>query len=61
MLLRINLALGTAFILAALLLVYVCSRLLETNARRELVREAGLMMDSAVNPRDRATAASVRP
>jgi protein-histidine pros-kinase len=48
MLLRINLALGTAFILAALLLGYVCSRLLETNARRELLREAGLMMDSAV-------------
>jgi HAMP domain-containing protein len=48
LLLRINLALGTAFVLAALLLVYVCSRLLETNAQQELLREAGLMMDSAV-------------
>jgi hypothetical protein len=48
LLLRINLALGTAFVLAALLLVYVCSRLLATNAQRELMREAGLMMDSAV-------------
>jgi len=48
LLLRINLALGTAFVLAALLLVYICSRLLETNARQELMREAGLMMDSAV-------------
>ena len=48
LLLRINLALGTAFVLAALLLAFVCSRLLETNARQELLREAGLMMDSAV-------------
>jgi protein-histidine pros-kinase len=48
LLLRINLALGTAFVLAALLLGYVCSRLLETNAQQELLREAGLMMDSAV-------------
>jgi HAMP domain-containing protein len=48
LLLRINLALGTAFVLAALLLAYVCSRLLETNAQQELMREAGLMMDSAV-------------
>jgi protein-histidine pros-kinase len=48
LLLRINLALGTAFVLAALLLVYICSRLLATNARQELMREAGLMMDSAV-------------
>src|SRR5580704_8593466 len=48
LLLRINFALGTAFVLAALLLVYICSRLLETNAQRELLREAGLMMDSAV-------------
>jgi protein-histidine pros-kinase len=48
LLLRINLALGTAFVLAALLMVYVSARLLETNARDELLREAGLMMDSAV-------------
>jgi protein-histidine pros-kinase len=48
LLLRINLALGTAFVLAALLLAFVCSRLLESNARQELLREAGLMMDSAV-------------
>lgn len=45
LLLRINLALGTAFVLAALLLVYVCSRLLETNAQRELLRE-----ESAARP-----------
>ena len=48
LLLRMNLALGTAFVLAALLLIYVCSRLLAANAQHELVREAGLMMDSAV-------------
>jgi HAMP domain-containing protein len=48
LLLRINLALGTAFVVAALLLVYICSRLLETNAQQELLREAGLMMDSVV-------------
>jgi HAMP domain-containing protein len=48
LLLRINLALGSAFVLAALLLIYICSRLLETNAQQELLREAGLMMDSVV-------------
>ena len=48
LLLRINLALGTAFVLAALLLVNVCSRLLETNAQQQLLHEAGLMMDSVV-------------
>src|SRR5580704_14659082 len=48
LLLRINLALGTAFVLAALLLVYIGSRRLETNARRERLREAGLMMVSSV-------------
>jgi hypothetical protein len=35
LLLRINLALGTAWVAAALLPVYVCSRLLETNARQK--------------------------
>jgi protein-histidine pros-kinase len=48
LLVRINLALGSAFIVAALALGYACSRLLENNARHELLREAGLMMDSAV-------------
>lgn len=48
LLLRINLALGSAFVVAALVLAYTCSRLLENNARQELLREAGLMMDSAV-------------
>jgi HAMP domain-containing protein len=48
LLVRINLALGSAFIISALVLGYACSRLLERNAQDELLREAGLMMDSAV-------------
>ena len=48
LLVRINLALGSAFIVSALALGYACSRLLENNARHELLREAALMMDSAV-------------
>lgn len=48
LLVRINLALGSAYLLSALALGYACSRLLEINARHELLREAGLMMDSAV-------------
>jgi HAMP domain-containing protein len=48
LLVRINLALGSAFIVSALALGYACARLLEHNAQHELLREARLMMDSAV-------------
>jgi HAMP domain-containing protein len=51
LLVRINLALGSAFVLMAIALGYACSRLLDFNARQELLREAGLMMDSAVATR----------
>jgi protein-histidine pros-kinase len=44
---RINAALGGVFVLAALLAGYVCWTMLEDNAQREVLAEAGLMMDSA--------------
>jgi HAMP domain-containing protein len=47
LLFRINAALGGVFVLAALLAGYVCWAMLEANARREVLAEAGLMMDSA--------------
>ena len=47
LLLRINAALGGVFLLAALLAGYVCWAMLEDNAQREVLAEAGLMMDSA--------------
>jgi len=51
LLVRINLALVSAFIVAGLGLAYAGSRLLESNARIQLVREARLMMDSATSTR----------
>jgi HAMP domain-containing protein len=45
--LRINAALGAVFLLAACLAGYVCWNMLEANAQREVLSEAGLMMDSA--------------
>jgi HAMP domain-containing protein len=51
LLVRINLALGAAFLVVAIALGYACSRLLEANAREELLRVAGLMLDSAVATR----------
>ncbi len=47
LLFRINAALGGVFVLAALLAGYVCWAMLEANAQREVLAEAGLMMDSA--------------
>jgi HAMP domain-containing protein len=47
LLFRINAALGGVFLFAALLAGYVCWTMLEANAQREVLAEAGLMMDSA--------------
>jgi HAMP domain-containing protein len=47
LLLRINAALGGVFLLAACLAGYICWTMLEANAQREVLAEAGLMMDSA--------------
>ncbi len=47
LLVRINLALTLAFTLAALAVGWVCFSMLQSNAKREAVHEAGLMMDSA--------------
>jgi protein-histidine pros-kinase len=47
LLFRINAALGGVFLIAALLAGYVCWAMLEANAQREVLAEAGLMMDSA--------------
>jgi protein-histidine pros-kinase len=47
LLFRINAALGVVFLAAALLAGYVCRAMLEQNAQREVLAEAGLMMDSA--------------
>jgi HAMP domain-containing protein len=47
LLFRINAALGAVFLIAALLAGYICWAMLEANAQREVLAEAGLMMDSA--------------
>ena len=47
LLLRINAALGAVFLVAASLAGYICWSMLEDNAQREVLAEAGLMMDSA--------------
>jgi protein-histidine pros-kinase len=51
LLVRINLVLGATLALAALALGYGCRSLLQANAKQEVLREAGLMMDSAVATR----------
>jgi HAMP domain-containing protein len=51
LLFRINAALSVVFLLAALLTGYVCWAMLEANAQREALAEAGLMMDSAAAAR----------
>jgi HAMP domain-containing protein len=48
LLIRINLALGAVFMVAALTAGYACRSILEANAQREVFTEAGLMMDSAL-------------
>src|SRR3984885_12715617 len=52
LLIRINVALGAAFAVAALMAGYACWTILAANARREVFAEAGLMMDSALAIRD---------
>jgi HAMP domain-containing protein len=47
LLFRINAALGAVFLIAALLAGYICWNMLHANAQREVLAEAGLMMDSA--------------
>jgi HAMP domain-containing protein len=47
LLFRINAALGAAFLMAALIAGYFCWTMLQANAQREVLAEAGLMMDSA--------------
>jgi methyl-accepting chemotaxis protein len=47
LLFRINFALGAVFVAAALLAGYVCWSILETDAQREVLAEAAMMMDSA--------------
>jgi HAMP domain-containing protein len=51
LLFRINAALGAVFLLAALLTGYLCWTMLEANAQREVLGEAGLMLDSAAAAR----------
>lgn len=51
LLVRINLVLAVAFTLAALGVGWACWSMLQGNAQREALREAGLMMDSALSMR----------
>ena len=48
----INFALGAVFVAATLIAGYVCRNILEANAQREVLAEAGLLMDSALGIRD---------
>jgi HAMP domain-containing protein len=48
LLIRINLALGAVFIVAAVIAGYACRTILEANAQREVFADAGLMLDSAL-------------
>jgi HAMP domain-containing protein/mono/diheme cytochrome c family protein len=52
LLVRINVLLGVVSLAAAFIAGYSCRAILEDNARREVLSEAGLMMDSAVAMRD---------
>src|SRR6202022_2501996 len=51
LLVRINLILGATLGIAAIALGYGCWSLLQANAKHEVLREAGLMMDSALAQR----------
>jgi len=48
LLVRINAAMSVVFIGAAFIAGHCCWSILEANARREVLAEAGLMMDSAL-------------
>lgn len=52
LLVRINLILGATLLTAGVALAFVCGALLESNAKHEAVREASLMMDSALATRN---------
>ena len=52
LLVRINLALVIIFVLGALITGVACRAVLQANAEREIVAQAGLMMDSALAIRD---------
>jgi protein-histidine pros-kinase len=60
LLVRINLILGGTLGIAAVALGYACWSLLQANAWHEVVREAGLMMDSALATR-RYTSSEILP
>ena len=60
LLVRINLALLIAFAIAAAAVGFVCSSMLQADARSEALREAGLMMDSALAIRT-YTSDEIRP
>jgi protein-histidine pros-kinase len=60
LLVRINLILGVTLGIAAIALSYGCWSLLQANAKREVLREAGLMMDSALAQRN-YTSAEILP
>ncbi len=51
LLVRINVALAMTFLLAAIAVGYACSIMLQANAKREVLQNAGLMLDSAVATR----------
>src|ERR1700723_736865 len=51
LLVRINLGLGAALAIFGVVLGYCCGGILEANAKREVTREAALMMDSALATR----------
>jgi len=48
LLVRINLALIIVFVIAALAVAWTCSTLLQANAKREALSEAGLMIESSL-------------
>lgn len=52
LLVRINVALAATFVIAAVALGYACSSMLQANAKREVLQQAGLMIDSALATRD---------
>lgn len=60
LLIRINLVFGGVFVLVAGAAGYACWGILEGNARREALAEAGLMLDSALATRD-YTASEILP
>ncbi|MBS0578907.1 MAG: DUF3365 domain-containing protein [Proteobacteria bacterium] len=60
LLVRINLVLTVAFVVAAFAVGEACWTMLQENAKQETLREAGLMMDSALSMRA-YTAAEIVP